>query len=219
MYSVKRFSALEENELEQREFGNKQNKALKNQYISEHFSRWESDPAKALANARNTLRTQEINRFAGADPSQNFFTVGGGSHKGVNGVINGQVKRTKGSLISQLSEDNRKKFLEKHNLTYDLESNSYIRKPAPAPSPTFSTNTVNQTVNRAPHVSKDSIETASQELTKKADQVKNMVNKNGSGMLKRGMEWASKNKVGLGIAAGTAALAGGGAYLYNKSND
>jgi hypothetical protein len=37
-------------------------------------------------------------------------------------------------------------------------------------------------------------------------------------MLKKGMEWASKHKVGLGAAAvGTAAVAGGGAYLYNRA--
>ena len=205
------FSALEKkNELEQREFGNKQNKALKNRFISEHFGgygRYESNPAKALANARRTIKTEEISRFAGANPSQNFFLIGNGSYKGVNGVIDNKVKKTKGNLISQLSEDNRKKFLEKHNLTYDLESNSYIRKPTP--SSASATETVNQTTTNA---AKDTVKTAAQESTKKAAQVKK-----GSGMLKKGMKWANKNRVGLGIAAGTTALAGGGAYLYNKA--
>lgn len=77
--------------------------------------------------------------------------------------------------------------------------------------------TVKQTVDRAPLVSKDSIENAAQELNKKANLVKNQVNKNGSGILKKGMEWASRNKVGLGVAAVGTALAGGGAYLYNKA--
>ena len=45
----------------------------------------------------------------------------------------------------------------------------------------------------------------------------NQVNKNGSGILKKGMQWANRNRVGLGIAAGTAAVAGGGAYLYNRA--
>ena len=58
---------------------------------------------------------------------------------------------------------------------------------------------------------------AAQESAQKAATIKNQVNKNGSGMLKKGMEWANRNKVGLGIAAGTTALAGGGAYLYNKA--
>ena len=65
---------------------------------------------------------------------------------------------------------------------------------------------------------KDTAKTAAQESTQKAAQVTNKVNKNGSGILKKGMEWANRHKVGLGTAAvGTAALAGGGAYLYNKA--
>ena len=67
------------------------------------------------------------------------------------------------------------------------------------------------------NAAKDTAKTVAQESTQKAAPVMNQVNKNGSGMLKKGMEWASRNKVGLGIAAGTTALAGGGAYLYKRA--
>lgn len=67
------------------------------------------------------------------------------------------------------------------------------------------------------NVIKDTAKTAAQESTQKAAPAMNQVNKNGSGMLQKGMQWASKHKVGLGVAAGTAAVAGGGAYLYNRA--
>ncbi len=65
---------------------------------------------------------------------------------------------------------------------------------------------------------KDTIKTTTQESTQKMAlaPVKNQVNKNRSGILKKGMQWASRHKVGLGVATGTAALAGGGAYILKK---
>jgi hypothetical protein len=126
--------------------------------------------------------------------------------------------------------------MNKHNLGYDLMTDSYYRKPNPSPASAAETvagtasqapssasaaktvnETINQPANRAINSAKDTLKTAAQESTQKAAPVTNQVNKNGSGMLKKGMEWAGRHKVGLGAAAvGTAALAGGGAYLYNK---
>jgi hypothetical protein len=206
----------------QKLFGNKANKALKNQVIADRFGQTApyTTGESALQGGRRKLRTEEITRIGKLEPGNpNMFLVGGGSYKGVNGVINGTVDKSKGSRISQLSEANRKKFLDKHNLEYNLETDSYVRKAPkevnqtvsnPSPSPKSSYKKVNVPANT-------SLDHGGPKMNNIGSKIGEKTEKSGSGMLKRGLGWASKHKTGLGVAGGAALVGGGGAYLYNRS--
>jgi hypothetical protein len=245
MYSVKRFSALEENELEQREFGkydkllaernNIDITTLRNQRVGFQGTGTVNDIINARSGQSGFVSTE-----FGANSDLSDF--GKKSKKGVDfGVRNvneDQLSRYK-KLKERTKGDSQKAYkkLKNANLTNMNEAEnfesiansraqggraiaarSYQNQVKQNQAPTAA-GTVSQDAAKATseNVIKDTAKTAAQESTQKTAQVTNQVNKNGSGMLKRGMEWASKNKVGLGIAAGTAALAGGGAYLYNKA--
>jgi hypothetical protein len=195
--------------LRQKEFGNKANKALKNKFIADKFGQTSpyTSGESALQGGRRVLRTQEITRIGELKPGEpNMFLAGnGGSYKGVNGIINGTVSKSKGQRISQLSESNRKKFLDKHNLEYNLETNSYVKKapknttqtiPSPSTSPSSATET-KKVVNsiKAKPIPKQTIGE-----TKKNE-----------GIIKKAVNLAKANpKTTAGIAVGGALVAGGG---------
>ena len=191
--------------LEQKEFGNKANKALKNKFIADKFGQTSpyTSGESALQGGRRVLRTQEITRIGELKPGEpNMFLAGnGGSYKGVNGVINGTVSKSKGQRISQLNEANRKKFLDKHNLEYNLETNSYVKKApqnttqtTPPTPPSSQTKRVVNSIKDKPTPKQTIGET-----------------KKNEGIIKKAVNLAKANpKTTAGIAIGGALVAGGG---------
>ena len=195
--------------LRQKEFGNKANKALKNKFIADKFGQTSpyTSGESALQGGRRVLRTQEITRIGELKPGEpNMFLAGnGGSYKGVNGVINGTVSKSKGQRISQLSEANRKKFLDKHNLEYNLETNSYVKK-APqnitqiTPSPSTSPSSATEAKKAVSSIKAKPIPKQTIGETKKNE-----------GIIKKAVNLAKANpKTTAGIAIGGTLVAGGG---------
>lgn len=195
--------------LRQKEFGNKANKALKNKFIADKFGQTSpyTSGESALQGGRRVLRTQEITRIGELKPGEpNMFLAGnGGSYKGVNGIINGTVSKSKGQRISQLNEANRKKFLDKHNLEYNLETNSYVKK-----APQNTTQTIPSS-STSPSSATETKKVVNSIKTKPIPKQTIGETKKNEGIIKKAVNLAKANpKTTAGIAIGGALVAGGG---------